>query len=131
LRDIPKEIVVFCNVLTRAEQCVFDHCAGVPYNEYAYDDIDRLAQANYLKGSLTENEVFTMDDLGNRTEVNLRSGSDETYVVADDTTYYYYNDNWQVFAEFDGDDDFQRWYVYGNYIDEVLLVSVLFMSYNK
>jgi RHS repeat-associated protein len=168
---------------------LFDHRSGDPYNEYAYDDIDRLEQADYLKGELTEDEVFTMDDLGNRTEVNLRNGSDETYVVDDDTnrytsiggnnltyddagnlttdkdgykysydyenriieikdssnndvaefaydalgrrikkydavagqtTYYYYNDKWQVFAEFDGDDDVQRRYVYGNYIDEVL-----------
>ena len=41
--------------------------------------------------------------------------------VADQTTYYYYNDKWQVFAEFDGADSNKRWYVYGNYIDEVLL----------
>jgi len=39
---------------------------------------------------------------------------------ASKTTLYYYNDNWQVFGEFDGDDDFKRWYIYGNYIDEVL-----------
>lgn len=128
-----------------------------------------------------------MDDLGNRTEVDLRDGSDETYVVDDDTnrytsiggnnltyddagnlttdkdgykysydyenhiieikdssnndvaefaydalgrrirkidskasetTYYYYNDNWQVFAEFDADDSsLERSYI-GVYPDE-------------
>ncbi len=184
-----KDIVIFCSVLTRADQRAFDYRSGDSYNEYAYDDIDRLEQADYLKGELTENEVFAMDDLGNRTEVDLRDGSDETYVVDDDTnrytsiggnnltydnagnlttdkdgykysydyenriieikdssnndvaefaydalgrrikkydavtdemTYYYYNDKWQVVAEFDGDDSPQRWYVYGNYIDEVL-----------
>ncbi|MHC4722317.1 MAG: hypothetical protein ACYS6I_06365 [Planctomycetota bacterium] len=59
-----KKVVIFCSVLTRVGQRAFDHRSGDPYNEYAYDDIDRLAQADYLKGELTENVVFTMDDLG-------------------------------------------------------------------
>ena len=40
---------------------------------------------------------------------------------ASEAAVYYHNDKWQVFAEFDGDDSNKRWYVYGNYIDEVLL----------
>ncbi len=54
----------------------FDHRSGSPYNEYSYDTLDRLTEADYLVGTLTEVEVFTMDDLGNRTNVNLRSGTD-------------------------------------------------------
>ena len=37
-----------------------------------------------------------------------------------EVTYYYYNDQWQILAEYDGT-AFGNRYVYGNYIDEVLL----------
>jgi hypothetical protein len=40
------------------------------------------------------------------------------------TTHYYYNVNWQVLCEYDGSDNFKAWYVYGNYIDEVLMTKV-------
>ncbi len=66
----------------------FDHRASSPYNEYAYDNLDRLTEAVYLVDTLTEDEVFTMDDLGNRTNVNLRSGSNEVYDVNDLTNRY-------------------------------------------
>jgi len=39
------------------------------------------------------------------------------------TTRYYYNNNWQVLAEYDGSNNLQRYFVYGNYIDEVLLMN--------
>ncbi len=39
------------------------------------------------------------------------------------TTYYYYNNNWQVLCEYNASDEFQRWFAYGNYIDEVLMMS--------
>ncbi|MCD4737473.1 MAG: hypothetical protein K8R53_15625 [Bacteroidales bacterium] len=39
----------------------------------------------------------------------------------DETTLYYYNNNWQVLAETDENGTQIRDYVYGNYIDEVLL----------
>jgi len=38
------------------------------------------------------------------------------------TTYYYY-DQWQVLAEYNGAGVFQSLYVYGNYIDEVLMTD--------
>jgi RHS repeat-associated protein len=41
------------------------------------------------------------------------------------TRYYYYSDNWQVLAEYNGSGTLQAWYAYGNYIDEVLLMSVI------
>src|SRR5690554_3457095 len=42
--------------------------------------------------------------------------------VASETTVYYYSDNWQVLAEYDGAGAPQAYYVFGNYIDEVLLM---------
>ena len=41
--------------------------------------------------------------------------------MADETTLYYYNNNWQILAETDENGTQQRDYIYGNYIDEVLL----------
>ena len=45
--------------------------------------------------------------------------------VADSTTLYYYSDNWQVLAEYDGSGGVQAYYVFGNTIDEVLLRHVI------
>jgi len=39
----------------------FDHRSGDPYNEYSYDDLDRLADVTYHD---TDAEAFVMDDLG-------------------------------------------------------------------
>lgn len=41
---------------------------------------------------------------------------------ADETTLYYHNSNWQVLAETDVNGTTQRWYVYGNYVDEPLMM---------
>jgi len=40
--------------------------------------------------------------------------------AASTTTLYYYNPDWQVLAEYDGSNGLQRYFVYGNYIDEPL-----------
>ena len=42
--------------------------------------------------------------------------------VAGSTAYYYYSDNWQVLAEYDNSNNLQAYYVFGNYIDEALLM---------
>jgi RHS repeat-associated protein len=158
--------------------------------------LDRLTEADYLVGLLTEDEVFGMDDLGNRTTVNLRSGVDQVYTtatpnltnrymeidsepldydeagnltrdhdgyyhvydyenrvtriykmdgqmetdvahyrydalgrriakydsIAAEMTLYYHNDEWQVLAEYDYT-GFLRSYIYGNYIDEPLIMN--------
>jgi YD repeat-containing protein len=78
--------------------------------KYTYDYENRITE---IKDS-SNNSVaeFAYDALGRRIK--------KYDAAIDQTTYYYHNDKWQVFAEFDGDDDFQRWYAYGNYIDEVL-----------
>jgi hypothetical protein len=63
----------------------FDRIRNNTYNDYEYDDLDRLAVATYINDA---NEVFTMDDLGNRQSVNLRSGGTQTYTVDDDNNQY-------------------------------------------
>jgi len=43
---------------------------------------------------------------------------------ASTTNLYYYSTDWQVLEEADGSGTFQRLFVYGNYIDEVLVMIV-------
>ena len=43
--------------------------------------------------------------------------------IADANTFYYYNYNWQVLCEYGYSGTPERWYAYGNYIDEVLIMS--------
>ncbi len=160
----------------------------VSANGFRYDTLDRLTEADYLVGVLTEDEQFTYDSLGNRTNVNLRNGSDEVYSlanpnlnnqytaiggislthdtagnmtecnldytyeydyenrlnkitknsstkaeytydalgrriekIADGVTTRYYYDGWRVLTETDENEAVQREYVYGNYLDEVLI----------
>ncbi|MBI9019048.1 MAG: hypothetical protein JEZ07_17490 [Phycisphaerae bacterium] len=38
-----------------------------------------------------------------------------------DTTLFYYNNNWQVISETAANGDLKRLFLYGNYIDEVLM----------
>ena len=169
----------------------YDHRSGDPDTDFNYDSLDRLTVAEY--GIQDNNEVFTMDDLGNRTKVNIRDGNDVTYSVdnltnryqsiadanlsydaagnltedkdgyeyeydyenrivkitkdpndtvvaefaydalgrrihkidsiAGETTLYYYSSNWQVLCEYDGSNNAEKLFVYGNYIDEVLLMK--------
>ncbi len=47
-----------------------DHRPSDPCNLFSYDDLDRLLSAQY--GVDDSNEVFTIDDLVNRSTVNLR-----------------------------------------------------------
>ena len=42
--------------------------------------------------------------------------------IAGDTNIYYYNDNWQVLCDYNDSNVLQRRFVYGNYIDEVVLM---------
>jgi YD repeat-containing protein len=168
----------------------FDHRSGDPYNDYGYDDIDRMTSVTYHD---FDTESFAMDDLGNRDgNQTLRDEGTVNFTVDDDTnrytsiggnsishdnagnltidkdgyqyeydyenrlikiedvndvevatfdydplgrrirkvdskanetTLYYYNDNWQVLAEYNDSDVLQCYFVYGNYIDEVLLMN--------
>ena len=172
----------------------FHHRGPTVYNNYDYDDIDRVTRADYLVNELTNvYEAFNMDDLGNRDGTQtLRDGSSDDYsvdtltnrynsidaasldyddagnltqdkdgyqftydyenritkirddsdtlvatmdydtqgrrvrvydAVIDSTTLYYYSDNWQVLSEYNGSDTLQAYYVFGNYIDEVLVMD--------
>ncbi len=180
------------------ERKTFDHRTNDEYNQYAYDDLDRVSDVDYLVYNSTPDheETFNMDTLGNRTSV-VRDTSTDTYALdsatnrydvatsgydviceydeagnttkdkddytyeydyenrivkiedsssvevathdydalgrrirvidksadPDVTTLYYYNPEWQVLAEYNGSNELQRYYVYGNYIDEPLVMS--------
>ena len=173
------------------EKIHFHHRGPTVYNQYGYDDIDRLTAVTYHN---SDTESFLMDDLGNRTGnqtlrqegtvnfavdpltnrytaiaghplaydaagnltqdkdgyqfsydyenriVEVRNSSDalvaefdydtqgrRIHIISYDSvpsaaTLYYYSDNWQVLAEYDGSDVQQAYYVFGNYIDEVLVM---------
>ena len=64
----------------------YDHRTSDPAVDFTYDNLDRLTMAEY--GIQDNNEVFTIDALGNSTNVNLHSGSDESYSVDNLTNCY-------------------------------------------
>ncbi|MFC1739701.1 hypothetical protein ACFL1G_11755 [Planctomycetota bacterium] len=64
----------------------YEHRSGDPDTDFTYDNLDRLTEADY--GIDSTDEVFTIDDLGNRDTVNLRSGSDEDYDIDELTNRY-------------------------------------------
>jgi hypothetical protein len=70
-----------------------------------YDNLGRLTKG---KANIAE---FAYDALGRR----IWKYND----IANEGTFYYYNDKWQVLCEYDNS-ALQQWYAYGNYIDEVL-----------
>ena len=64
----------------------YDHRSGDPCAAYTHDDLDRLTRADY--GIQSENEQFSMDDIGNRSSVVLRDTRTQTYVVDPCTNAY-------------------------------------------
>ena len=82
--------------------------------EYHYDYENRLTQVVYDSSPVGE---FAYDALGRRIE-KYDPSSDSLR-----TRYYY--DGWRVLSEHDGDDENQpmfRYFVYGNYIDEMVMM---------
>ncbi len=65
----------------------------------------------------------------NTTSNLLRTRTSKIDFVANETTLYYNNNNWQVLAETDANGTTQRWFIHGNgtesplrRIDEVLVM---------
>ena len=80
--------------------------------EYSYDYENRLREITDGTDTVA---VYTYDALGRRIEkIEYDAGA------ADTTTRYYY-DGWRVLVEADGADSEERAYIYGNYLDEVLV----------
>ena len=105
------------DVLSAIDNIAYDDAGNLTRDErgyeYDYDYENRLIKITRSNPAVTIAE-YTYDALGRRIEVYD--------AVADTTTRYYYNNNWQVLTETDEEGDEQRSYIYGNYIDEVLLM---------
>ena len=87
--------------------------------EERYDYENRLVKITDGVYNIAE---YTYDALGRRIEMKTYDSGE-----VDSTTRYYYN-NWQVLAETDYDstgptETQLRDYIYGNYIDEVLIMT--------
>ena len=78
--------------------------------QYEYDYENRIVKIVDVNDAGVA--TFAYDALGRR----IRKVDSK----ANETTLYYYNENWQVLAEYDGSGVFQKMNVYGNYIDELL-----------
>jgi len=81
--------------------------------DYEYDYENRLIKVMDDQQNVVAEYAY--DALGRRIRKIDRAAN------PDETTLYYYNDNWQVLSETDENGTQQRDYIYGNYIDEVLL----------
>ncbi len=85
--------------------------------KYDYDYENRIVKIEKPDGSGGFDDVAEMDydALGRRIRVIDKSANPDV------TTLYYYSPQWQVLAEYDGSNNLQRYFVYGNYIDEPLV----------
>jgi YD repeat-containing protein len=79
---------------------------------YEYDYENRVVRIE--DSSSNEVAEYAYDALGRRIRVIDSKAST--------TTLYYYNPEWQVLAEYDNSNNQQRYFIYGNYIDEALTV---------
>ena len=82
--------------------------------QYEYDYENRIVGISDSNSDAVAE--YTYDALGRRIEK-------KDLVDSGKTVRYYYNNGWQVLAETDTSGVMQRWYIYGNYIDEVLRMS--------
>ena len=81
---------------------------------YYYDYENRPTKIKKSNDTVTVAE-FSYDALGRRIEK-------KDSITSANTRRYYYNYNWQILSEYDsGGTTHKRSYVYGNYIDEVLM----------
>jgi len=84
---------------------------------YHYDYENRIIEVKKTNDTVTV-ATFDYDASGRRIR---KTSYDSVPSVA---TVYYYNTNWQVLFEKNASDTTQRWYVYGNYIDEPLMLVI-------
>jgi len=84
--------------------------------KYSYDYENRVVKIEKPDGLGGWDDVAEMayDALGRRIRVIDSAASV--------TTVYYYNSEWQCLAEYNGAGALQRYFVYGNYIDEPLVM---------
>ena len=81
---------------------------------YFYDYENRIVKIEDDASSTVA--TFEYDALGRRIR--------KVDAVAAVTTLYYYDPDWRCLEERDGSDILQRSFIYGNYIDEVLVMTV-------
>ena len=114
-----------CNSVA-SNNCTYDAAGNMTVDpdgyQYTYDYENRIVEIKD-SGDTTVAE-FAYDALGRRI---MKTDS----ITAANTRYYYYNDQWQVLEERDGSDVLKQYFVYGNYIDEVLarFVSMIPLYY--
>jgi len=77
---------------------------------YSYDYENRIVEITKDGNDIAE---FAYDALGRR----IRKTDS---VTSANTRLYYYNDNWQVVCDYDTADSLKGYYIYGNYVDEVV-----------
>jgi YD repeat-containing protein len=85
------------------------------FHNYSYDYENRIIKIKKTNDAINVAE-YSYDALGRRIEK-------KDCVTSANTRRYYYNNNWQILAEYNGSNTFKNWYAYGNYIDEVLLIG--------
>jgi YD repeat-containing protein len=81
--------------------------------EYEYDYENQITKIK--KNGTTTVTQFAYDALGRRIR--------KIDSIASQTTLYYYGYGWQVLAGYNGAGTFQRRFVYGNCIDELIVFN--------
>jgi RHS repeat-associated protein len=93
--------------------CSYDNAGNTTIDqdgyEYSYDYENRIIRIEDSSNTVAE---FEYDALGRRIY--------RYDAIAYEDTFYYYNTAWQVLSEYD-DSTHKMSYIYGNYIDEVLV----------
>ena len=107
-----------------------------PNTNNEYDTIGGNSLAYDAAGNMTEdadgydytydyeNRLVEIDDGGDVADYTYDALGRRIQKIADSVTTRYYYDGWRVLTETDENDDRQRDYIYGNYLDEVLLMVV-------
>jgi len=98
--------------------CAYDDAGNTTEDHrgyhYEYDYENRITRIYKMDGQKQIDVAqYAYDALGRRIEKDDK--------IANEKTRYYYNNNWQVLTETNEYGTAQRCYIYGNYIDEVLV----------